>query len=61
MAPTLKTLRDQRPARGARKPLLPALAKAFTEYSDVFRLVIGPKPLRSFVYLAVRVLALAGR
>ena len=41
--------------------MLPALAKALTEYSDVFRLVIRPKPLRSFVYLAVRVLALAGR
>lgn len=39
----------------------PELAKALTEYPDVFRLAIRPKPLRPIVYFAFRVLALAAR
>jgi mannose-6-phosphate isomerase-like protein (cupin superfamily) len=52
---------DRLTAGGTRKPPLPGLAKALTEYADVFRLVIRPKPLRPFVYLLLRVVALAGR
>jgi hypothetical protein len=37
------------------------LAKALTEYTDAFRLVIRPEPLRSFVYLALRLLAPVAR
>jgi mannose-6-phosphate isomerase-like protein (cupin superfamily) len=45
-------------AGGTRKPPLPALAKAATKYSDVFRLVVRPKPLQPLADLALRVLAL---
>jgi mannose-6-phosphate isomerase-like protein (cupin superfamily) len=49
---------DRLGAGGTRKPPLRAMAKALTEYSDVFRLAVRPTPLRPFVYLALRVLAL---
>jgi mannose-6-phosphate isomerase-like protein (cupin superfamily) len=52
---------DRLSARGTRKPPLPGVAKAVTEYSDVFRLVVRPKPLRPFAYLALRVIGLVGR
>jgi hypothetical protein len=37
------------------------MAKAVNEYSDVFRLVIRPKPLQPLADLALRVLALGWR
>jgi mannose-6-phosphate isomerase-like protein (cupin superfamily) len=52
---------DRLGAQGTRKPPTPALAKGLTEYSDVFQLVINPKPLKPLVYLALRVVALADR
>ena len=33
-------------AGGTRKPPLPAMAKAVTQYSDVFVLAVGPKSAR---------------
>jgi mannose-6-phosphate isomerase-like protein (cupin superfamily) len=48
-------------AGGTRKPPALRLAKALTEYSDAFRLVIRPKPLRPFVYLGLRVVGLFDR
>ena len=52
---------DRLSVGGTRKSPLPGLAKALTEYSDVFRLAIRPKPLRPIVYFALRVLAVAAR
>ncbi len=46
---------------GTRKPPLPALARAINQYSDVFRLVIRPKPLQPVADLALRLLALGWR
>ena len=46
---------------GTRKPPLPAMAKAVSKYSDVFRLVIRPKPLQPVADLALRLLALGWR
>jgi hypothetical protein len=46
---------------GTRKPPLPAMAKAVTEYDDVFRLAVGPSPVRPVVQAALRVVALADR
>jgi hypothetical protein len=37
------------------------MAKAVNKYSDVFRLVIRPKPLQPLADLALRVLALGWR
>jgi hypothetical protein len=37
------------------------MAKAVTGYSDVFRLAIGPEPLRGVVDVALRALALGSR
>ena len=52
---------DRLVAGGTRKPPVSAMAKAVTEYSDVFRLAIGPTPLRPVVDLALRALALGWR
>jgi mannose-6-phosphate isomerase-like protein (cupin superfamily) len=52
---------DRLSAAGTRKPRLPALANAVTEYSDVFRLAPRPKPVRPFIRLALRAIALAER
>jgi hypothetical protein len=46
---------------GRRKPPIPAMAKALTNFSDVFRLAIGPSQLRPLIDVAVRILALADR
>jgi mannose-6-phosphate isomerase-like protein (cupin superfamily) len=52
---------DRLSAGGTRKPPLPALAKAVTQYSDVFVLAVGPKPARPAVQLALRAVGLADR
>lgn len=52
---------DRLTAGGTRKPPLPGVAKAVTEYSDVFVLAVGPKPARPLVRAALRALALADR
>jgi hypothetical protein len=52
---------DRLVAGGTRKPPLPSMAKALTSYSDVFRLAVGPKPARPLIYVALRLLGLAGR
>jgi quercetin dioxygenase-like cupin family protein len=46
---------------GTRKPPLTAMAKAVNTYSDVFRLVIRPKPLQPLADLALRLLAMDWR
>lgn len=46
---------------GTKKPSLPALAKAVTRNSDVFRLAVMPIPLRPVAQAALRVVALADR
>jgi mannose-6-phosphate isomerase-like protein (cupin superfamily) len=46
---------------GKRKPPLPALARGVNQYSDVFRLVVRPKPLQTVADLALRLLALGWR
>lgn len=48
-------------AGGTRKPPMPALAKGLVEYKDVFQLAVRPRPLRPFVYLALRALAALAR
>ena len=48
-------------AGGTRKPPTPALAKAVTAHSDVFRLAVGPSRLRPLVNLGLRAVALADR
>ena len=45
---------DRLTAGGTRKPPLPAMAKAVTQYSDVFVLAVGPKAARPAVGLALR-------
>jgi mannose-6-phosphate isomerase-like protein (cupin superfamily) len=52
---------DRLTAGGTRKPPLPAMAKAVTQYSDVFVLAVGPKPARPAVQLALRAVGLADR
>jgi mannose-6-phosphate isomerase-like protein (cupin superfamily) len=52
---------DRLTAGGTRKPPLPAIAKAVTEFSDVFVLALGPKPARPAVALALRAVALVDR
>jgi hypothetical protein len=52
---------DRLGEEGKRKPSLPGLAKALIEYTDVFRLVIRPQPLRPLVYLALRAVAFVAR
>jgi quercetin dioxygenase-like cupin family protein len=52
---------DRLAAHGTRKPSLPALAKALTEYGDVFRLAVGPGYLRPVTDTALRMLSLAAR
>jgi mannose-6-phosphate isomerase-like protein (cupin superfamily) len=52
---------DALSAGGARKPPLPAMAKAVIAYSDVFQLAIKPRPLRPFVYLGLRTVAVVSR
>lgn len=52
---------DRLTAGGTRKPPLPAMAKAVTQYSDVFVLALGPKPVRPAVQLALRALGLVDR
>lgn len=44
---------------GMRKPPLPAMARALTNFSDVFRLSVGPSKLRPLIHLALRIMALA--
>jgi hypothetical protein len=56
----LRTI-DRLGGGGTRKPPLRAMAKAVNKYSDVFRLVIRPKPLQPLADLALRVLALGWR
>jgi mannose-6-phosphate isomerase-like protein (cupin superfamily) len=46
---------------GTRKPPVAALARSVRMYSDVFRLVIRPKPLQPVADLALRLLALGSR
>jgi quercetin dioxygenase-like cupin family protein len=50
---------DQLGNGGTRKPPLPAMANALTNFSDVFRLAIGPSHLRPLIRVAMRILALA--
>jgi quercetin dioxygenase-like cupin family protein len=52
---------DRLSAGGTRKPPLPAVAKAVTQYSDVFVLAVGPKQARPAVQLALRAVGLADR
>ena len=52
---------DRLTAGGTRRPPLPAMAKAVTQYSDVFVLAVGPKPARPAVQLALRVVGLVDR
>jgi mannose-6-phosphate isomerase-like protein (cupin superfamily) len=52
---------DRLNAGGTRKPPLPAMAKAATQYSDVFVLAVGPKSARPAVQLALRAVGLADR
>jgi quercetin dioxygenase-like cupin family protein len=52
---------DRLTAGGTRKPPLPAMAKAATQYADVFVLAVGPKVVRPAVGLALRVVGLADR
>jgi hypothetical protein len=52
---------DRLTAGGTRKPPLPAMAKAVTQYSDVFVLAVGPKAARPAVGLALRAVGLADR
>jgi quercetin dioxygenase-like cupin family protein len=52
---------DRLTAGGSRKPPLPAMAKAVTQYSDVFVLAVGPKQARPAVQLALRAVGLADR
>jgi mannose-6-phosphate isomerase-like protein (cupin superfamily) len=46
---------------GTRKPSTPAMAKAVTAHSDVFRLAVGPSGLQPLVQLGLRAVALADR
>jgi hypothetical protein len=52
---------DRLGAGGTKSPSLPALAKAVTRHSDVFRLAVVPLALRPVVQIGLRVLALADR
>jgi quercetin dioxygenase-like cupin family protein len=52
---------DRLSAGGTRKPPVPAIAKAVTQYSDVFVLAVGPKQARPAVQLALRAVGLADR
>jgi quercetin dioxygenase-like cupin family protein len=52
---------DRLGAGGTRKPPVRGLAKGLSEYSDVFRLVIRPEPLRPLADLVLRVVALTDR
>jgi quercetin dioxygenase-like cupin family protein len=52
---------DRLTAGGTRKPPMPAMAKAVTQYADVFVLAVGPKPARPAVQLALRAVGLADR
>lgn len=45
---------DRLTAGGTRKPPMPAMAKALTQYADVFVLAVGPKQARPAVQLALR-------
>ena len=52
---------DRLSASGTRKPPLPAMAKAVTQFSDVFVLAVGPRQARPAVQLALRAVGLADR
>lgn len=52
---------DRLSAGGTRKPPLPAMAKAVTQYSDVFVLAVGPEVARPAVQLALRAVGLVDR
>lgn len=52
---------DRAGNHGTRKPPFPRLAKLLTEYADVFQLAVGPAPLRPALYVAFRIVGLAGR
>jgi quercetin dioxygenase-like cupin family protein len=52
---------DRLTAGGTRKPSLPAMAKAVTQYSDVFVLAVGPKQAQPAVQLALRAVGLVDR
>jgi quercetin dioxygenase-like cupin family protein len=51
---------DRLTSGGTRNPPLPAMAAVLTNYSDAFRLAVGPKPLWPVARAALRVLALGG-
>jgi quercetin dioxygenase-like cupin family protein len=46
---------------GRRKPALPAMAKAVSEFGDTFVLATGPKPLQPVVRAVLRAVALVDR
>lgn len=52
---------DRLTAAGTRKPPMPAMAKAVTQFSDVFVLAVGPKAARPAVQLALRAVGLVDR